>query len=153
MKNNIRTIILTAFVALGVGMWMPQLSLRPVSAQTAAVLSGSYGFEISQPVGPTNPGFNAALGVLKFDGKGGLALSQTFVETDTAAGAATVKVQEAAITGTYTQNTDGTGVLSVDIGAAAPATFAFVVTDGGNALRFVSTNTSNVITLGSARKQ
>ena len=154
MKNSSKAILLTAFVAFGIGMWMPQLSLRPVSAQTPTVLSGSYGYQTTQAVTPTSPSFTSSVGVMKFDGSGNVSIAQTFVGTNPAADATTVTVQaDVPLKGKYTQNTDGTGVLSVDIGEAAAATFSFVITDGGANIMLVSTNGGNAITVGTARKQ
>lgn len=152
MKNKNRIMLMAAVVALGVGMWMPQFSLRRVSAQTAPSLSGGYGYQATQPISPSNPSPNAAVGVMTFDGAGKVTANQTFVETDTAAGAAAVKVQTATITGTYTVNPDSTGTISLDLGGDKPATFAIVVTDGGSSIIIVSTGGSNIVTFGSMRK-
>jgi hypothetical protein len=152
-NNNTRIMLTAAVVALGVAMWMPQLSLRRVSAQTAPNLTGAYGYLVNQPISTSNASPNAAVGVMTFDGGGKVSVNQTFVETDTAAGATAVKVQTATITGSYTVNADSTGTISLDLGGEKPATFAMVLTDSGSNIMVVSTGGSNIVTFGTMRKQ
>jgi uncharacterized iron-regulated membrane protein len=151
MKQRISVVVLATIVALGVGIWMPELGIRRVKAQTTS-LSGGYGYQISQPISASNTTLSGAVGVITFDGAGKVSVNQTFVETDGTAGAATVKVQAATVTGTYTVNPDSTGVLSLDLGGASPATFAMVITDSGAGIMLISTGGSNTLTIGTARK-
>jgi hypothetical protein len=138
--------------AFGAGMWAPQFGLRRVSAQ-GPTLNGSYGFQATVPISSSNPGLGASVGVMTFDGAGNLTINQTYVETDTAAGATALKVQPPGpITGTYTVNADSTGSLAVNLGGDKPTPFAIVVTDGGNGVMFLQTGGGNVILLGTARK-
>lgn len=95
-------------------------SARAIGASGAAPMTGAYGFQfISQPFP------NGFIGVLNFDGNGGVN------GTISAAGG-----PANALTGTYSTNADGTGSLKLlPLSPAAPPTvYAFVATDSGSSL-------------------
>ena len=151
-KRSALTAVLLVAAAFGAGMWTPGFGIRRVAAQ-APTLNGSYGFQATVPISSSNPGLGGSVGVMVFDGAGNLTINQTYVETDTAAGATALKVQPPGpITGTYTVNADGTGSLAVNLGGDKPTPFAIAVTDSGNGIMFLQTGGGNVILLGTARK-
>jgi hypothetical protein len=84
-------------------------------------MTGAYGLQlISQPFP------NGFIGVLNFDGNGGVN------GTMSGAGGA-----PNAVTGTYSTNADGTGSMKLtqpSNPAALPTVYAFVATDGGSSL-------------------
>lgn len=144
--------VLLVVAAFGTGLWMPNFGLRRVAAQAPA-LNGSFGFQATVPISSSNASYSATVGVMTFDGSGNVTINQTFVETDTAAGATALKVQPPGpVTGTYTVNADSTGTMALNLGGEKPSPFAFVVTDGGSGLMFVQTGGGNVIVHGAARK-
>lgn len=150
--RNILTVAVAAVVAFGVGTWVSELGMGRVSAQSAGV-KGSFGFQATMPISSSNPAYSAAVGVMTFDGAGNVSINQTFVETDTTAGATALKVQPPGpITGTYTINADNTGTLGINLGGDKPTPFAFVLTEGGNSIQFLQTGGGNVMLFGAARK-
>lgn len=151
-RNSVLTIALAAIAAFGGGVWVSELGMERVAAQSAG-LSGNFGFQGTMPISSSNPAYAASVGVMTFDGAGNVTINQTFVETDTAAGAAALKVQPPGpITGTYTINADNTGTMGINLGGEKPTPFSFVVAEGGNSLLFLQTGGGNVLVLGSARK-
>jgi hypothetical protein len=106
-------------------------------------MAGAYGFQlISQPFP------NGVIGVLTFDGNGGVTGS-----INAAAGAAN------AVTGTYSTNSDGTGSMKLtqtSNPAALPTVYAFVVTDGGSSLYLLEVDDGGngaSVSAGTARLQ
>jgi hypothetical protein len=150
--RNIATVALAAILAFGIGTWVSELGMERVAAQTTG-LSGSFGFQATMPISSSNTALSAAVGVMTFDGAGNVSINQTFVETDTAAGATALKVQPPGpITGTYTINADNTGTMGINLGGDKPTPFAFVLTEGGNSIQFLQTGGGNVLLIGAARK-
>jgi hypothetical protein len=118
-------------------------SARAIGASGAAPMAGAYGFQlISQPFP------NGVIGVLTFDGNGGVTGS-----INAAAGAAN------AVTGTYSTNSDGTGSMKLtqtSNPAALPTVYAFVVTDGGSSLYLLEVDDGGngaSVSAGTARLQ
>jgi hypothetical protein len=106
-------------------------------------VAGAYGFQlISQPFP------NGYIGVLNFDGNGGV--NGTI---SAALGAAN------SVTGTYSTNADGTGSMkltSPSNPAALPTVFAFVPTDGGSSLYLLEVDDGGngaSVSAGTARLQ
>ena len=118
-------------------------SARAIGASSGAPLAGAYGFQlISQPFP------NGFIGVMNFDGNGDVNA------TISAAG-----VPASAMTGTYSNNADGTGVMRLtppSLPTALPAIYAFVATDGGSSLYLLQVNDGGngaSVSAGTARLQ
>jgi hypothetical protein len=153
MKNTKRTVTLAAVGLFATGILIPQMSLRRVSAQEPPNLTGTYGYQAMQPISASNSALSGAVGVMAFDGNGKIVASQTLVETDGTPNAGALKVQRAQIHGIYQVNLDGTGTMAFEVGGEKPATFSFVITDGGTNIMLLGTGGGNILTIGSLRKQ
>lgn len=106
---------------------------------------GSYGFRLDDSPAPAG-----TLGVASFDGAGNVTLTFTSVGVPDSGGQP--PVMNGTLTGTYSFNTDGSGVI--DLTPSAGGKFAVVVTDGGSGLLLLLTNgTGNNVSLGTARLQ
>ena len=114
-------------------------------------LKGSFGFHLD-----ASPEPSTVIGVVSFDGSGNAAVSFTAV----AAGHDPNQVTQAPVingtlTGTYSTNADGTGMLTLtDPSGQAAGTFAFVMTDGGSGAFLLQTSTTGSnVQFGTARLQ
>jgi len=87
---------------------------------------------------PSMAGPLANVGVLTFDGNGGIIGSLV-----NSINGATVPATE---TGTYKVNADCTGSYTVQLSLGFPANAFFVVTDGGNEIQIIITDPGAVIT-------
>jgi hypothetical protein len=155
MKNSARAIVMTALLVSAIVLWLPGLRSQRVAAQSAG-LKGSYGFSASTTyTGGNNSGGLALVGVLSFDGSGNATGSETVVQPDSSPSATTVQSFVIPLTGTYTVNGDGTGIMNLTPGVpnATPDTVSFVLTDGGSAIMFVQSAGGNFLLTGTARKQ
>ena len=121
-------------------------------ARTAQVagLSGTYGFQTS--ASPT-PG--SISGVLTFDGAGNVTESATIVGAP--GNTLTLPVTTGTFTGTYTINSDGSGVMNLTnnttTGQAVNISIGFVIVDGGSGLLVLELTTGANVRFGSARMQ
>ncbi len=118
-------------------------SARAIGASRGAPMAGAYGFQlISQPFS------NGFIGVLNFDGNGGV--NGTI---SAALGPAN------SVTGTYSTNADGTGSMKLtppSNPAALPTVYAFVAIDGGSSLYLLEVDDGGngaSVSAGTARLQ
>jgi hypothetical protein len=115
------------------------------AAAPGGSLNGSYGFQLNYSPFPAG-----AVGVMKFDGAGNVAVTLTSV------GGGNSSATTGTFTGTYSVNPDGSGTINLKLasGQAGPA-FAFVITDGGSQLLLLRTdnNTAFDSAFGTARLQ
>src|SRR5437879_4247569 len=112
-----------------------------VYGQTNTAISGSYGFLIGQSFSLTDGQKGLAfVGVMNLDGAGGATATSTaqngagprhLSETDTIP-----------LAGTYSTKPDGTGTLKLGIEGDLTATFAIVISDGGQYLQLLATGCS-----------
>lgn len=145
--------LLTAALA---GWWLSAHPLRTSFLSTAqaqeipkrgracapGILQGTYALKFEgEIVSGTSQGLYAAVGVLSFDGQGGLSL----VSTQNYHG---VLVAPQTLAGRYSLGDDCAGGIILNSGAR----FDFVTDNGGRQLELLQTNPGNVIT-GTARKQ
>lgn len=112
-------------------------------------LSGSYGFRVDSSPVPAG-----TIGVMNFDGAGGLTLS--FSNVGFLGTSLQLPVGSNTGTGTYTVNPDGTGTLALINSNGQPGpTFSFVITDGGSQILLLRTAsiTASSVLFGTARLQ
>jgi hypothetical protein len=108
-------------------------------AQVSTSLSGSFGFLIYISLAPTTVDSGTGLlGVMSFDGAGNVTGSYTFQRGSTSTKAA--QTFTGTLTGTCNPNSSGTGSVTIALDAGLTATFAMVITDGGQGLQLVGTN-------------
>ena len=123
--------------------------------QVSTSLSGSFGFLMYISLAPTTVDSGTGiLGVMRFDGAGNVTGSYTFQRGSTSTKAA--QTVAGTLTGTYSSNPNGTGTVTLVLDAGLTATFAMVITDGGQGLQLVGTNliggdASGEVTTGVAR--
>jgi len=150
MRSRTRLTIMTAVLLAGAALWLPLLHSRRVAAQTTSLM-GSYGFLVADYSNP-----QATQGVFTFDGAGNLTSNITNVRSDPSPNATTVLVQTVPVPGTYTVNSDGTGVIVLNVPGGLVINVAFVITDGGSNLILLSTGgttgAANDVSSGFARK-
>jgi len=118
----------------------------------AAALNGSYAFQFNNIPNPTG-----TIGVMKFDGAGNVAMSFTAIAPGKDDMSGQAPISSGTLTGTYSNNPDGSGTFSFKAAsdqAAGPA-FAFVITDGGSQLLLLRTdnNAAFDVSFGTARLQ
>ncbi len=119
------------------------------AASAGCTILGSYGFGFSGTV-ITGPGAGpiAGSGILTGDGKGKITGNQTFNDNGT--------VCSGTLSGTCTENADGTGTLNVTFTSTVcgtmPGTTAFVLSNGANRIDLAGTDAFQV-TSGTATKQ
>jgi len=114
---------------------------------TNASLSGAYAFQvdganISAPL-PGGPGPFAAVGRNTYDGKGGM--KGTIVISSNGL------IIDASYTGTYSVNSDCTGVKSATLDVGATVDFSFVIDDDLREIRMIVSDPGFAVS-GSARK-
>jgi hypothetical protein len=113
-------------------------------------LTGSYGFLLNSSPGPSE-----TLGVMNFDGSGNLTMSyKSFIP---GGNPNQPPVSSASLTGTYSLNSDGTGMIQLPAQPGQPvaSAFAIVTADAGSQILLVKTDGtagSNVFS-GAARLQ
>ena len=94
-----------------------------------ATLKGAYAFSVLTVAAP--PGFpNVVVGLVKFDGSGGL------TQMDYPGGSGLTAFQTGE-TGTYMVNSDCTGFETINLGAGAVIENAFVISNGGRSFHGV----------------
>ena len=153
---RILLVVFAGFLAAGTFWMWHQHGKAPhvVHAATCDVsaLTGRYGYTQNGFFFDSNNNtfFYSAAGAFATDGGGNL----TGAETNSVNGGVT---QGAPFSGSYTVNTDCSGSMVFNYPAfsgnpAFTSTFDFVITDGGNAVRIVETDTGNNIT-GVAKRQ
>jgi hypothetical protein len=131
------------------------LSLVPsakadVDECSVITLKGSFGIATNGSIvafGPVGP--VAEVGVIKFDGAGGVS------QTTTVSLNGTILPNRSSISGSYEVNPDCTGDLSVVLPGPAgtiTSTSDFVIVDHGKEIRLVNTGAGRVL-LGNARRQ
>ena len=117
---------------------------------SVSTLRGSFGVATSGSIVALGPvGQVAEVGVMKFDGAGGLS------QTTTLSLNGTIVTDRSSINGSYEVKPDCTGDLSVVLpvpGGTITSTSHFVIVDHGKELRLVNTGAGRVL-LGNARKQ
>jgi len=119
------------------------------AAAPGASLSGSYGMQFTNSPLPAS-----SVGVLQFDGMGNVTVSQTFVGT-----AGNGNNQPSPVTasgaGTYTINSDGSGLITMPNGNGNNQTYAFVITDSGSQVLFLRTDSRSnpAVAFGTARAE
>jgi len=118
---------------------------------SVSALRGSFGIETSGSIvalGPVGP--VAEVGVIKFDGEGGVS------QTTTVSLNGTIVPNRSSISGNYEVNPDCTGDLSLVLPGAPGATITshlhFVIVDNGKEVRMVNTGAGRVL-LSNAKKQ
>jgi hypothetical protein len=131
------------------------LSLVPsanagVDECSVSTLIGSFGVATSGSIVAFGPvGLVAEVGVIKFDGAGGVS------QTTTVSLNGTIVPNRSSISGSYEVNADCTGDLSVLLPGPTgtiTSTSHFVIVDHGKEVRLVNTGAGRVL-LGNARKQ
>lgn len=101
--------------------------------------NGSYGFLVTPSFSDLSKATGAAfLGVMNFDGAGGVIGSYTYEVDANAANAP--KTTTGTFTGAYSSNPDGTGSLTMALDNGFTFEFAAVIADGGQSLQLVATN-------------
>jgi len=117
-----------------------------------ASLNGSYAFQLNNIPNPTG-----TVGAMKFDGAGNVAMSFTSVAPGKDDMSGQAPVSSGTLTGTYSNNPDGSGTISFPAapGQAANSAFTFVITDGGSGLLMLRTDTTPGpnVSFGTARLQ
>ena len=113
----------------------------------AASLNGSYAFQLNNLPAPV-----AAVGVIKFDGAGNVAVSFTAVAAGRDDTSGQAPLTSGTLNGTYSTNPDGTGTITFP---SAGSAYAFVIIDGGSGLLLVQTagRSDDNVSFGSARLQ
>jgi len=117
---------------------------------SVSTLNGSFGVATSGSIvafGPIGP--VAEVGVIKFDGAGGVS------QTTTVSLNGTIIPNRSSVSGSYEVNPDCTGDLSVELpapGGTITSTSHFVIVDHGMEIRLINTGAGRVL-LGKARKQ
>ena len=108
-------------------------------AIAANQLTGSFGYLISNvSANPSQDVGFAIMGVLNFDGAGNAAGTYTFQNGATdPKGARTLT---GTLTGTYTNNPDGTGSFTLNPDGGGSLGLAFVLTDGGQGMQLAVTS-------------
>ncbi len=150
MKRIVHVVFLTS--ALGGLLFLPAVLKRSGAVVQAssgcslATLNGNYGFTLTgfttPSVSPTGNEVPAAVvGVLKFDGAGGVSAS-----SNSSFNGAT---GDEFLTGTYTVNANCTGSMSFP---SAEQDFATVILGAGSELIAIGTNTGSTFTVD-AKKQ
>ena len=98
-----------------------------------ATLQGAYAFSVLTVASATGP--NVVVGLGRFDGRGGY--TQIDYPGDGLSMSPPVSDFRTGETGTYTVNPECTGFQEVDLGAAGTVENAFVISNGGSAIRAV----------------
>jgi|ERR1700746_1819087 hypothetical protein len=117
---------------------------------SVSTLKGSFGIATSGSIvafGPVGP--VAEVGVIKFDGAGGVS------QTTTVSLNGTILPNRSTISGSYVVNSDCTGDVSLVLpvpGGTITSTLHFVIVDHGKEIRLVNTGAGRVL-LSNARKQ
>ena len=117
---------------------------------SVSTLKGSFGIATSGSIvafGPVGP--VAEVGVIKFDGAGGVS------QTTTVSLNGTIVTNRSTISGSYVVNSDCTGDVSLVLpvpGGTITSTLHFVIVDHGKEIRLVNTGAGRVL-LSNARKQ
>ena len=142
-------------ISVGFGLVLALVLVPLASADDAdgcsvATLRGSYGIQSTGSIvafGPVGP--VAEVGVIKFDGAGGVS------QTTTVSLNGMIVTNRSSISGSYEVSSDCTGDLSLVLpapGGTITSTSHFVVVDHGKEVRLVNTGAGRVIA-GNARKQ
>ena len=117
---------------------------------SVSTLKGSFGIATSGSIVAFGPvGLIAEVGVIKFDGAGGVS------QTTTLSSNGTILTNRSTISGSYEVNSDCTGDLSLVLpvpSGTITSTSHFVIVDHGKEIRLVNTGAGRVL-LGNARKQ
>jgi hypothetical protein len=154
----VAAVVMVAIFALGVerrgGTFQPVPTVRADGRPdddkgercSATKLAGSYGFTTTGSIVAAGPiGLVADVGVLTFDGIGGVSQSETLSLNGA--------ISERSSVGQYFVEPDCTGDMSLTLPPpAGVATSRFVIVDHGNELRFIVTGAGRVLTTN-ARKQ
>jgi hypothetical protein len=130
--------VLTLTLICSFAYFAPGNMLRAVSAQST-LPSGSFGFLLNSWLAPTtNDSGTAILGLMNLDGAGNVTGPVIFQRGSTSTKAA--QSVAAKLTGTYSSNPDGTGIVTATVAGALTFTFAMVIADGGQSLQLVGTH-------------
>jgi hypothetical protein len=115
------------------------------AAQAGGSLNGAYGLLLNFQPFPAG-----AVGVMKFDGAGNVAVSLTAV------GGGSSTPGTSTLSGTYSINPDGSGTINLKAPSGQPGpAYSFVITDGGSQLLLLRTDANPVfdVAFGTARLQ
>jgi len=128
-------VVLTVAISCSLAFLAPVNMLSPVAAQSLAP-SGTYGFEagVSQ-IDSVGANGGAILGVITFDGMGGVSGNAIVKPRDT--NVQNAQAAPGTFTGTYTVNPDGTGSVTMTLDLGFSITFAMATVDGGQGLQLV----------------
>jgi hypothetical protein len=142
--------LIRSVLALGVVALIMQVSLPGAQAYDLSSLNGSYADSWSgfTPIGPPPPhgvlrstnGYapEYAAGLWTFDGAGGLTALLVF---NFGGGLIFGDNWDLNLTGTYTVNADGTGIMTLPLGHRRH----FVICAGGNELKYIGTADTEVV--------
>lgn len=131
-------IAMTALLGLGYAAFGPKT--HKVLAQGGILPVGSYGFLVKgSPVAPASP--IGAVGVINFDGAGGVTGSYTSYDPSSS-----TPVQTGTFTGTYSSNGDGTGSFTIVTSGGDTEQYAMVVANSNAQISFLQTSASSGIT-------
>lgn len=122
------------------GAWhlaaLSTVCLWPLAAQSQAPI-GSYGFLINEyRMDTAGQSGGAAVGVMNIDEAGKVTATVTFQGRDTVNPASAVETGR--LSGTYTNISEGVGILELTAEDGFRLTLAVVTTDNGQALEFIS---------------
>jgi hypothetical protein len=104
---------------------------------------GSYGFLINghqTDSSPAETSGQAILGMMNFDGIGGVTGNYTFVQGASHTAGTPSQASSVTFKGTYSTNPDGTGSLILNIDSDESLTFSIVTTDAGQGFQMVATS-------------
>ena len=138
MRRTILTITLAALFALGIAS-----TARADNPCSLATLTGGYGLTLLGSLQPNNAEPVALVGRVVFDGNGNFSI----VENRSINGA----ISQVTVTGTYTMNTNCTGVITVGSGGLA-ANYNFVVDTVGAHIRGITATTGQTTTFDATKQ-
>lgn len=154
MKRKIRNPLPTLAAVLVVAAWLCSTGVVAFAddddeACSVANLRGSYGIQSTGSIvafGPLGP--VAEVGIIKFDGAGGVS------QTTTVSTNGLIIPNRSSLSGSYLVNSDCTGNLALVLpvsGGTITSTSHFVIVDHGKEISLVNTGAGRVI-VGNARK-
>ena len=143
--------IFSLFITLILASALSYMALGPETPKAFAqgiLPSGAFGFSLSKVPSPADKTAGALLGVMNFDGAGGVSGSFTsyFPANDP-------RLQTGTLTGTYSSNADGTGSIDVTLSTGQGVQLAMVITDSGSRILLMATDSGTNVMSGTASMQ
>jgi hypothetical protein len=145
-------VVMVAIVALGVQVRTEQIQFAPADGPNSRIdapeencslktVRGSYGFTTTGSIVSAGPvGLVADVGVLTFDGLGGVS------QTETLSLNGTIILERISISGDYTVDDNCTGDMTVIVPVAGAIASHFVIVGNGRSLRAIVTGAGRVLT-------